>query len=78
MGKIQEATVQVTKVSDSSVVAFGSLMEKSKEKSRRLQTYRIKDTPVAISRLTFSKDFYLAEIKVYGGKFSSSINDRIK
>ena len=77
MGKIDGVTVQVQKT-DTQVVAFGSALVKSKEKSRRLQTYRIKDTPVVISRLTFSKDFYLAEIKVYGGKFSSSINDRIK
>ena len=71
MGKIAYAAVWVTKKTDTTPSPFGYFMTKSKGKSRRSQTYRIKDDPVVIKKLTFSKDFYLAEVKVYGGEFSS-------
>ena len=73
MGKIDKATVKVTKKSDATDETFGSPMVGNTGKSRRSQTYRIKDTAVVITKLTFSQDFYLAEVKIYGGKFLSDL-----
>eukprot|EP00116_Pleurobrachia_bachei_P000427 sb/3460689/ len=74
VGMINGAQVKVTKYDGDTVENFGSAIISNTGKSRRSQTYRIKDTAVVIKKITFSQDFYLADINVYGAFVSSTDN----